>query len=137
MKTFEDFRRWLKITFDEWDTVCKFASPDPFLDMDATQTVEDAGRFACRFGAGHLLDAKVSVLSPREALAILGRLLAWTDQVERPYFDSRGACNYLGISEQSLYGLVERKRLIPLRGPRRTYRFTRQQLDDYLENPHV
>jgi excisionase family DNA binding protein len=48
------------------------------------------------------------------------------------YFDSRQAAEYLGITAPSLYALVERKRLTPLRGPRRTYRFTRDQLDNYL-----
>ena len=49
-----------------------------------------------------------------------------------PYFDSTAAADYLGITEKSLYAIVERKRLTPLRGPRRTYRFTQKQLDDYL-----
>jgi excisionase family DNA binding protein len=137
MRTFESFRRWLQANYDELDMVCQYAAPDPFQNALATDTVEEAGRFACRFGAGHLLDAKVPILSPREALAILGRILAWADQVERPFFDSSAACNYLGITEQSLYDLVGRKRLIPLRGPRRTYRFTRQQLDEYLANSNV
>jgi len=50
------------------------------------------------------------------------------------YLDSKQACDYLGITESSLYGLVERKRITPLRGPRRSYRFTKQQLDNYLAN---
>lgn len=136
-RTFEDFRRWVQDNYEELNTVCRYAKPDPFQDMAAADTVEEAGRLACRFGAGHLLEANGSTLTPRAALAILGRLLAWANQVERPYLDSYAACNYLGITEQSLYDLVARKRLTPLRGPRRTYRFTRQQLDDYLAHSNV
>jgi hypothetical protein len=49
-----------------------------------------------------------------------------------PYLDSAQAAAYLGISVSSLYGLVERRHLKPLRGPKRTYRFTTGMLDDYL-----
>jgi excisionase family DNA binding protein len=49
-----------------------------------------------------------------------------------PYLDSEQAAAYLGTSVKSLYGLVERRRLRPLRGPRRRYRFTTEILDEYL-----
>jgi excisionase family DNA binding protein len=49
-----------------------------------------------------------------------------------PYLDAEQAAAYLGITVSSLYGIVERGHLIPLRGPRRRYRFTKELLDDYL-----
>jgi hypothetical protein len=49
-----------------------------------------------------------------------------------PYLDAEGAAAYLGITLNSLYGVVERVHLTPLRGPRRRYRFTTAMLDDYL-----
>ena len=48
-----------------------------------------------------------------------------------PYLDAEGVA-YLGITVSSLYGIVERGHLTPLRGPRRRYRFTKELLDDYL-----
>lgn len=49
-----------------------------------------------------------------------------------PWLDSRQSADYLGITVRSLNGLVARGRLEPARGPRRQYRFTREQLDAYL-----
>jgi len=51
---------------------------------------------------------------------------------DSPYLDAEQAAAYLGISMTSLYGQVERRHLEPLRGPRRSYRFTTKMLDDYL-----
>jgi excisionase family DNA binding protein len=52
--------------------------------------------------------------------------------VVSPYLDAEQAAAYLGTTVGSLYGIVERGHLIPLRGPRRRYRFTKELLDDYL-----
>jgi hypothetical protein len=49
-----------------------------------------------------------------------------------PYLDAKGASAYLGITLDSLYGIVERGSLVPLRGPKRRYRFTEAMLDEYL-----
>lgn len=49
-----------------------------------------------------------------------------------PYLDAEQAAAYLGISLKSLYGIVERGHLEPLRGPRRRYRFKATMLDDSL-----
>lgn len=51
---------------------------------------------------------------------------------ESPYMDAQEAADYLGITAKSLYGQVERRHIIPLRGPRRQYRFTTDMLDEYL-----
>ena len=133
MRTIEDLRRYLHETFDAIDGWCQHGTPDFYIGLEATELAEEAQRLACRFGC----DVPITpAKTPQEALRAVGRLLSWSDS-QCPYFDSRAACNYLGITEQSLYGLVERKRLVPLRGPRRTYRFTRKQLDDYLANSNA
>jgi hypothetical protein len=56
--------------------------------------------------------------------------------VESPYLNAEEAAAYLGITKASLYGIVERRRIVPLRGPKRTYRFTKRMLDDYLRGSH-
>jgi excisionase family DNA binding protein len=55
-----------------------------------------------------------------------------TGAAASPYLDAEQAAAYLGITMSSLYGIVERRHLVPLRGPRRRYRFTREMLDEYL-----
>ena len=132
MKTIEDLRKHLAGCFDDLDVTCQCA--DYYDEESAAETAEECQRLAARFGWQPVGDEKT--MSPRKALGIVGQLLRWSEE-QCPYLDSSRAANYLGITEQSLYGLVERKRLVPLRGPRRTYRFTRQQLDDYLENSNV
>ena len=70
-----------------------------------------------------------------------GRSLAHPDTIptgeaggrgRSPYLDATEAAAYLGITLKSLYGIVERGHLEPLRGPRRRYRFTSAMLDEYL-----
>jgi excisionase family DNA binding protein len=70
-----------------------------------------------------------------------GRSLAHPDTISTveaggrgrsPYLDATEAAAYLGITLKSLYGIVERGHLEPLRGPRRRYRFTSVMLDEYL-----
>lgn len=51
---------------------------------------------------------------------------------QSPYLGAEQAAGYLGISVKSLYGLVERRQITPLRGPKRTYRFTEDILHEYL-----
>ena len=51
-----------------------------------------------------------------------------------PYLNAEAAAEYLGINVKSLYGVVERRHLVPLRGPRRSYRFTKEMLDEYLRS---
>jgi hypothetical protein len=49
-----------------------------------------------------------------------------------PYLDSKQGAAYLGITVKSLYGLVERRQLAPLRASKRQYRFTEDMLDKFL-----
>lgn len=128
MRTIEDYRRHLQSAFDVLALWCQYGEPDWYRGLEVGEIVDENQRLGCRFGCDV---PRVATADPQAALQQVGKLLAWAKR-QGPYFDSAGACDYLGITEQSLYGLVERKRLKPLRGPRRTYRFTRKQLDDYL-----
>jgi excisionase family DNA binding protein len=129
-KTITDYRQWLQHQFEILEAFCTMGTPDFFDQMEIAEIVEEAIRLSCRFGGPVVCDEQTTT-NPRAGMAIIGKLLAWAE-TQGQYLDSRAACNYLGISEQSLYGLVERKKLIPLRGPRRQYRFTPKQLDNYL-----
>ena len=48
------------------------------------------------------------------------------------YLNAEQAAEYLGCTVKSLYRQVELGRLVPLRGPKRSYRFTVGMLDRYL-----
>lgn len=50
-----------------------------------------------------------------------------------PFLNANEAAAYLGTTVSSLYGLVERRQIEPLRGPRRRYRFTKEMLNQYLK----
>ncbi len=128
-RTKQEFCRYVRDAFDQLQTIHE---ADEFEQIDIAAMVEEISIHACRFGAGDLIDPPHDLMTPREALVVVGRLLAWTERNSGDYFDSSQAADYLGITSASLYGLVERKRLVPLRGPRRTYRFTKKQLDHYL-----
>jgi hypothetical protein len=53
--------------------------------------------------------------------------------VTSPYFTADEAVAYLRLGTiKSLYGLVERGRLVPLRGSRRRIRFTKEMLDQFM-----
>lgn len=53
--------------------------------------------------------------------------------IETPYLNAEESAAYLRLETvKALYGLVERRRLIPLRGPRRRIRFTKDMLDQYM-----
>lgn len=128
-KTRREFIRYLRDVFDELQLA---HTTDYFEEMDLAALVEEVSVTACRFGAGHLIDPHHHMMNTRQALIVVGRLLAWAEHDPGDYFDSPQAADYLGITKASLYGLVKRKRIVPLRGPRRTYRFTKKQLDHYL-----
>jgi excisionase family DNA binding protein len=133
MRTIEDLRRHLQEQFDTLSLAAEHGT-DWFDDVATAELVEGCQRAACRFG--WTPGPEPAGIRPRDALAILGKMLQWAES-QCPYFDSVQACNYLGITAASLYGLVERRRLTPLRGPRRSYRFTKRQLDDYLATPDI
>jgi len=88
-KTIREFRSWLEENIGFLESVLLYGPchirpdgqpADPlYTDLVIGEIVEEAGRLACRFGAGDL--AEEVTTTPRAALAILGRLLAWTQDV--------------------------------------------------------
>lgn len=144
MRTNNDFREFILSTIDRFDRLYDSAPPEAVLETGRGYAVaaDDAGNMAAKLGLPELyrrsLDfgefaewphVKVFLAECLAAVPAPPELKSTTDS---PWLDAEQSANYLGISVRSLNGLVARGRLVPQRGPRRTYRFTRQQLDAYL-----
>lgn len=87
---------------------------------------------------GHDPPTAVQIRQPQGDQGLPGEVPLATQEQPRPssrspYLGAEEAAEYLGVSVSSLYGIVERGHLVPLRGPRRSYRFTEKMLDDYLK----
>jgi excisionase family DNA binding protein len=113
--------------------------PDPRPNARrGSEIVQEVGNRMARLGFAELYELGqeyVPFAHPDEAKGYLARCLAVLPQpatVESPYLDSEKAAQYLGIDVKQLYRQVELGKLKPLRGPRNSYRFTKQQLDNYL-----
>jgi excisionase family DNA binding protein len=139
--TIADFRRWLLDRMDELDRLYEHPAPDESLWSRCLDVVQEAGDLAARRGITELLERSRSfdgATEPMDAKAFLSdcvTVIASQPRIpdpEPPHFDGGQAADYLGITMGSLQGLVDRRRLIPLRGPRNSYRFTREKLDEYL-----
>ncbi len=70
------YRRWLREQYDAIEALVEYGEPDFFTGLEIAEMIEQASRLACRFGAGHLIGNSPPT-TPLEALAVLGRLLAW------------------------------------------------------------
>jgi predicted DNA-binding transcriptional regulator AlpA len=79
-KSKKAFRRWLCERFDEIEAICEFGQPDFYESLDIAALVGQACRYACRWGAGHLIGSEHPTMTPRQALVVIGRLLAWSGQ---------------------------------------------------------
>ena len=88
-KTMREFRSWLEenIAFLENALLhgpCHIR-PDgqvadaQYTDLVIEEIITEATRLACRFGSGHIVGETAT--APRAALAMLGRLLTWTQDV--------------------------------------------------------
>ena len=107
--------------------------PMPEGMYEAQDLVVEAGEAMLSAGRMELYkESRQPISSAHDARAFLGKCLTPEPQATSPYFDSKQAAAYIGITVKSLYGLVERGQLKPLRGPRRTYRFRPEMLDKYL-----
>ena len=96
-RTLPQYVKWLQSAFDDMEVYARYAEVDFFDKLGIADTVEQASRLACRFGGGHVLEEEKGVRTPREALAILGRLLAWTQ--ERHSAKAEGSSTMLTASE--------------------------------------
>jgi len=74
----------LETVCEQLETFCD-ADADFYDQLVVAQIVEEAVRGAIKAGAGHLVPAEQTLYGPREALAVLGRILAWAqDQDSEP-----------------------------------------------------
>jgi hypothetical protein len=138
MTPIDSFRHFLQVSIDFLDAryeLCEQLGPE--ADGKAYADIANqAGNLAARFGLPDLYRQSREFGHQAEygdVKAYLALCLSAISPAEAsPYLDSKAAADYLGISIHSLYGLVELDQLKPHRGPRRTYRFTREMLDAYL-----
>jgi excisionase family DNA binding protein len=94
-------RRQLQALFAECESLCD-ADPDFFDSLELSQRIEAACRAGCRFGVE---TAEVGLVSAREGLAIVGRLLAATE--EKPELLSVDqVARMLGISGRSVWRML-------------------------------
>jgi len=85
-KTIREFRSWLEENIAFLENVllhgpCHVrpdgqAADAQYTDLVIEEIIAEATRLACRFGAGDVVGK--AHLAPQSALAMLGRLLAWT-----------------------------------------------------------
>ena len=117
------------------DLICP--NPEPGAARGSA-IVQDVGNRMARLGFAELYELSqeyIPFAHPDEAKGYLSQCLAVLPEppaVESPYLDSEKAARYLGIDVKQLYRQVELGKLKPLRGPRKSYRFTQAMLDEYL-----
>ena len=75
-KNKKDFVRYLRDVFDDLQTA---HVSDLFEEMSLADLIEEVCVMACRFGGGHLINPHHHIMKTREALAVVGRLLAWAE----------------------------------------------------------
>lgn len=115
-RTFPQFLRWLQGEFDDMETCARYAEPDYFEQLQIGETVEQACRLACRFGGGHLIGREQGILTPRDALVILGRLLAWArEQSSQPaaLLSADEVGRLLGVSTRSVWRMLSAGEIPP------------------------
>ena len=99
-RTKQEFARYLSDTFDELQAI---HGADEFEQIDIAAKVEEVSVIACRFGAGHLIDPPHQMMKPREALVVVGRLLAWTEkELRSPTLDVHEVAALLGCTERTV-----------------------------------
>lgn len=108
-KTLPQYLKWLQAAVDDMDFFCRHAEADFYEQLQIGETVEQACRLACRFGGGHLIGREQGVLTPRDALVILGRLLAWArEQSSQPaaLLSAEEVGRLLGISTRTVWRML-------------------------------
>jgi excisionase family DNA binding protein len=96
--------------------------------MENTKATEDLFTHFRRVACGDIRAAAALTLAHRMGQTGGDRKPAATPR----YLNAEQAAEYLGCSVKSLYRQVELGKLVPLRGPKRSYRFTAAMLDRYL-----
>ena len=105
MKSKKAFRRWLCERFDEIEILCELGQPDFYDQLCMAALVEQASRYACRLGGGDLIGSEQPTMTPRQALVVIGRLLAWSGQPEHPpdLLSVSQVSDKLGLSVRSVW----------------------------------
>jgi len=160
-QTIRDFRRWLEEAFDFLDKVAKYGPPHEhpvadealpadgwpvcrdanalYVEIQAAEIAEEARRLACVFGGGHLVGDEVAAVTPREALAIVGRLLNWARETvpDAATLTVTEAAKLLRVSRNKVLGWVNSGRLRAVNTAmgqgRPRYRITRADLEGFLD----
>ena len=108
------FRRWLHEQFEVIEVLVEHGAPDFHTGIEIADLVEQAQRLACRFGAGHLIGDQFPTPTPLQALAVLGRLLAWAEQGDPPDLLSvRDVAAKLGTSSRSVWRMLSAGQIPP------------------------
>ncbi|MEX0677114.1 MAG: helix-turn-helix domain-containing protein [Pirellulales bacterium] len=100
-RTLREFHAWLQ---DVFDGICEGPTANEIEPM-----LQQAFRYACKFGAGELVGTISPLTEPDEALVILGRLLAWTaDKTTKPaeLLSAKDIAEMLGVSERTVWRMV-------------------------------
>ena len=109
MKSTKVFRRWLSQRFEEIETICELGRAG-FLrhQLDIAALVAQACRYACRFGGGHLIGTEQPTMTPRQALVVFGRLLAWSEQPDHlpDLLSAHQVAERLGLSVRSVWRMA-------------------------------
>lgn len=126
------FRLWLVRALED----LKHDDPDEAHFAHCADVVREAGERAVRLGLVEVYERcrARELLGIRTARSVLSFALSQVPEGKPAYYDATAAAEYLGITTKQLYKAVEKGRLTPLRGPRRSYRFTKALLDHYVLN---
>jgi excisionase family DNA binding protein len=132
-KNVKELVRHLHDEFDVLETLCKYGPPlsqvnvsetlpvdgfpptqdDRFsMDLEVADTVENASRLACRFGAPLVCETQ-RVTAPRKGLEIVGQLLAWAESrlPESELLTVDEVAHMLGVSVRTVWRRVSAEEL--------------------------
>ena len=125
----DKFRLWLIQALDD----LRDDDPDVGHFAHCAEVVREAGEQAVKLGLVEVYQRcrAGEFLGIGTARSILCFALSQLPVAEPAFYDAASAAHYLGMSVKQLYRAVEQGRLAPLRGPRRSYRFTKEILDTY------
>lgn len=108
------FRRWLREQFEVLEALVQYGEPDFYTGIEVADLVEHAQRLACRFGAGNLIGDEPPRPTPLQALAVVGRFLAWAEQGDAPDLLSvREVAAKLGTSSRSVWRMLSARQIPP------------------------
>jgi predicted DNA-binding transcriptional regulator AlpA len=104
----------LREQFDVLEALVEHGAPDFYTGIEVAELVEQAQRLACRFGAGHLIGNPSPTPTPIQALAVVGRLLAWAEQGDPPdLLAVREVADKLGTSSRSVWRMLSAGQIPP------------------------